>query len=125
MKKIIIILIVGLIPSISFANVGGKQVFVSCNSVDATGACASGSVSPDSIKITYTVVVTGAPSAVTLNIEGSVDKATWFTLDSSTTTTSEMRHIVNKPVMHIRANLATLTGGTAPRVRVLFISRGK
>lgn len=33
----------------------------------------------------------------------------WFTLDSSTSTTAEMRHVVNKRVQRVRANISAYT----------------
>lgn len=100
------------------AAIQGQGVFTSCSAVTSTGACTSGQVSNISSRITFTVVVTGAPSAVTLNIEGSIDNTSWFILDTSTTTTSEMRHIANKGIHYLRGNLATLTGGSTPTVTV-------
>jgi len=119
MKKAITI--AALILAISmpvFAAINGIAVFTSCNAVTVTGACTSAQVSNIASRITYSVVVTGAPTAVTLVVEGSIDNTSWFTLDTSTTTTSEMRHIANKGVHYLRGNLTTLTGGTAPTVTV-------
>ena len=69
-------------------------------------------------KHTWEIVVSGAPTALQVDLEGSLDATNWYTLDSSTITTSEMRHLVNKPVKYIRANLTTLSGGTTPKVTV-------
>lgn len=63
---------------------------------------------------TWTNVFTGSPASTNTNLEGSIDAVTWFTLDSSTTTTSEMRHVAYKSVKFVRCNLSTLSGGTAP-----------
>jgi len=63
-------------------------------------------------KHTWEIVVTGAPANETTLLEGSINGTTWYTLDTSNITTSEMRHVVNKPVRYIRANCTVLPGGT-------------
>jgi len=119
MKKISrIIILVLLTATPIFAAIDGLSIFTSCSAVTSTGACTSGQVSNIASRITYTIVVTGAPSAVTMNLEGSIDNTSWFTLDTMTSTTSDMRHIANKGVHYVRGNLATLTGGTTPTVTV-------
>lgn len=73
----------------------------------------------------YTIGITGAPSAVTVDIEGSFDGETFFQIAQHVMTAGEltatkaMFHIAGKPVMFIRANLTTLTGGTSPTVTVI------
>ena len=67
---------------------------------------------------TWTTLTTGSPASVTVNIEGSIDGTNFYQLDQSVNTSGELRSIANKPVRWIRANLATLTGGTAPTVTV-------
>ena len=72
----------------------------------------------------YTVNITGAPSAVTVDIEGSFDGETFFQIAQHAMTAGEltatkaMFHIAGKPVMFIRVNLTTLTAGTSPTVTV-------
>jgi hypothetical protein len=93
--------------------------FTSLNAATATGAGSefTASQAGDTRSgFTWTVVVTGSPTAVVVNLEGSIDGANWFTLDTCNATTSEMRHVINKDVVSLRANLATLTAGTAPTV---------
>jgi len=63
-------------------------------------------------KHTWEIVVTGAPANETTNLEGSINGTTWYILDTSAITTSEMRHIVNKPVRYIRADCTVLPSGT-------------
>ena len=69
----------------------------------------------------WQISVTGAPSAVSVTLEGSLDGSTWVVLDTSTITTSEIRFVANKPVLFVRGNLGTLTGGTAPTVSVEYM----
>ena len=65
---------------------------------------------------------TGGPSAATLQLEGSLDGVTWTALspamDVSSTT---MFHVLDAPVSCVRANLVSLTGGTAPTVTVEYL----
>lgn len=103
---------------------GAQQTVVTLlNAVTATGAGSITTLSTGMEIHTWTTVVTGAPSAVSINLEGSIDGTNFFTLDNETTTTSDMQHVVNKAVTSIRANLATLTGGTAPTVTVKYIGK--
>lgn len=87
----------------------GKDIIVT--GAGAAGADLTTTIAAvtDSRTVTLTDAATTAASAV------SISYGRWFTLDSSTTTTSEMRHVVNKPVTYIRCQLATLTNGTAPK----------
>jgi methyl coenzyme M reductase beta subunit len=96
---------------------------VSLNAATGTGAGDSFGFLPflgGGIPGTYSwdIIITGGPSAVTVNLEGSDDGTNWFTVDTSTSTSSALRHVVDKPVRFLRANLATLTGGSSPTVSV-------
>ena len=67
---------------------------------------------------TWQIDFTGTASTVSVKLQGSIDDSSWFDLDTSTSTTaSTMRHIVNKPVNYIRANLVTFTNGTTMTVK--------
>ena len=72
-------------------------------------------------KHTWEIVVTGAPANESTNLEGSINGTTWYILDTSIITTSEMRHVVNKPVRYVRGNCTVLPGGT---VTVRYIGGG-
>jgi hypothetical protein len=63
-------------------------------------------------KHTWEIVVTGGPANETTLLEGSINGATWYTLDTCNITTSEMRHVVNKPVRYVRGNCTVLPSGT-------------
>ena len=69
-----------------------------------------------------TVVAT----AVTIDLEGSLDDVTFFTLISHPLSGAEiidegvMFHVNNKLVKFVRVNLTTLTGGTDPTITVLY-----
>lgn len=102
-----------------------RSVITALSAVTSTGAGSSNSLGSGLEKHTWEIVVTGAPATVSITLQGSIDGTNWYTLDTSTTTTSEMRHVVNKPVRFIRANLGTLTGGTSPTVTVRILSGGE
>ncbi len=98
--------------------------------VTATGAGAGSTASSGLDKVikdhTIQATITGAPTAVTVDLEGSLDGTTWFILDSHVFTAGELTataaivHILGAPVRHIRGNLTVLTGGTAPTVTMLY-----
>lgn len=94
----------------------------------ATGAGSSHKLVPRRAEVsthTIQIDITGAPSAVVVDLEGSLDENSWFQLAQHTMTAGEltdtaaMFHVTNKPVEFVRANLTTLTAGTAPTVTVL------
>jgi hypothetical protein len=75
---------------------------------------------------TVQVTITGAPTAVTVDLEGSLDNVTWSSMASHVLTAGELTataalfHIVDKPVRYVRTNVTVLTGGTAPTVTTLY-----
>jgi hypothetical protein len=133
MKRIIttfclILLITCLpLPSHSDAYEPGS-VAVSLSAVAATGA---GTVYASPVvqgkladRFTWTTTFTGTPTAITVNLQGSIDGTNYFTLDTSTSTTAEMRHVVNKPVRFTRCQISvyTVNGSTATCSLVMTIS---
>jgi hypothetical protein len=105
MKKHIGLLVVLLFAIIAWA----ATAFVSLSGVAATGAGTALTVSDRASSVTWQTVFTGTPTAITVNLEGSIDGTHYFTLDSSTSTTSEMRHVVNKNVDYLRCNISAYT----------------
>lgn len=71
---------------------------------------------------TSQLVVTGAPTGCTYRLQGSNDSVTWFDISASdiTCTSSTVSHTVDKPSLYVRGNLLTLSGGTAPTVRLHY-----
>jgi len=95
--------------------------------LDAATATGAGNASSQQRLISdssYTIGITGAPSAVTVDIEGSFDGVTFFQLAQHVMTAGEltatkaMFHISGKPVLFFQANLITLTAGSSPTVTV-------
>lgn len=68
---------------------------------------------------------TGAPTAVTITLEGSLDGVTYFTLDSHAFSAGEITaeaaywNVSAQLVHYVRVNLTVLTGGT--NVTVLYL----
>lgn len=75
---------------------------------------------------TVQVTITGAPTAVTVDLEGSIDGVTFFSLATHAftagelTATKAMFHVIDKPVSYVRSNLTVLTAGTSPTVTVKY-----
>ena len=64
---------------------------------------------------------TGSFTSYTVNLEGSLDGTNWAQLDQSTNAAGEMRHVVNKPVRYIRANVvANVVASGVPTLTVIF-----
>lgn len=111
-------------PLFSFFLPPQSNLLTLLDAVTGAGAGVSNALKFLCTKMSWEIVVTGAPTATQTDLEGSINGTTWYSLDISTTLTSEMRHVVNKPVNFIRANLITLTAGTAPTVTVNFLGGG-
>lgn len=94
----------------------GLPPFKSLNAVTATGAGFPADFGVAHSKFSLQTVITGAPTAVSVALEGSLDGANWSPLVTTTSTTGEIVAIADKPVRFVRANLTTLTGGAAPTV---------
>lgn len=59
-------------------------------------------------------LVTGAPTAVSATLQGSLDGTHFYTLATSTSTTGDYQSVADKPTRWIKVNLGTFTGGTTP-----------
>ena len=99
------------------------------DAVTATGA--GGSVRMNQKPHAHTIQAmmggTVVATAVTIDVEGSLDDSTWFQLVQHAFSAGEitaegaMFHLADMPIKYIRSNLTTLTGGTAPTVTVLHV----
>ena len=65
---------------------------------------------------TIQIVCPGTVSALTIELHGSLDGATWFTIDSHAfsggeiTAKAALVHVNGETVEHVRAKIAALTG---------------
>ena len=99
----------------------GPTTLLAAATATGAGSAFANAISPTAgvlSDFTWAVVVTGSPSGISITLEGSLDTTNWAVLDTSTNTAGEVRGITGKPVTFLRANLGTLTGGTAPTVTV-------
>jgi len=75
---------------------------------------------------TVQVEITGAPTSVTVDLEGSLTNGIFVSLASYVLTAGDLTaaaaifHVVDKPVRYIRLNLTNLTGGAAPTVTAWY-----
>lgn len=93
------------------------------NAATATGAGTASDMGCAMSVFTAQYIVTGAPSAVAAKLEGSLDGTNWFDLTGLNVTaagavTNSADAGVHFAVRYVRANVTTLTGGTAPTVSV-------
>lgn len=85
------------------------------DAVTATGAGAGLSLEGIIARHTFTIVWSGTtPTNTVVALEGTIDGVTWASLATVTATGSgTMAHIVDKPVMMVRANYVSKSGGDA------------
>ncbi len=102
----------------------GSLVFL--NAVTGTGASGAKEFRRLIDRHALQVTITGAPSAVTVTLEGSLDGTTFSTIGTHAmsagelTATKAMYFDVDMPVLWVKANLTVLTAGTAPTVTVTY-----
>lgn len=99
--------------------------YVLLNAVAATGASDVYVVPQNEARlpraIAWCTVFSGTPSAITAKIQGSLDNSNWFDLDTSTSTSGELRFIIDKPVKFVRANITSYTvNGSTATVQLMF-----
>src|SRR3970040_898986 len=98
------------------------EVFTSLNAVTAVGAgdvAAVSGVNPLGgvpRKIAWEVRVTGAPTALQVDLEGSLDNTNWYQIDTYNVVANTLREVTQRGAKFIRARLVTLTAGTSPTV---------
>lgn len=101
----------------------GSGPTTSLNAAAATGPGTTVDLGVVRSSHTMQTSTTGAPTGVTVNLEGSLaSTGPWTTLVASTSTTGDVQTVSGKAVRYVRANLAVLTGGTAPTVTALIAS---
>lgn len=91
----------------------GRQVITSAT-VSATGDALVVDLGVTYSKFGMQTVVTGAPTAISATLQGSLDGTHFFTLATSTSTTGDYQSVADKPARWLKVNLGTLTAGTSP-----------
>lgn len=105
--------------------IAGIAPVTALNAVTATGASTAVDLGVVRTAFAMQTVVTGSPTGVTVNLEGSLDGSHWATIVSSTSTTGDYKSAgqasATAPCFrYIRANLTTLTAGTSPTVTAII-----
>lgn len=126
MKRLLMLMLLLALPAMAQINTAATSL----SAVTTTGAGTAFQINPASAHYTWTVTFkTAGPTSQTTNLEGSLDGVHYFTLDTSTsiawtsdTVTGEMRHVVNKPVLWLRCNLAAVSIGSATGVTCVLIA---
>ena len=96
------------------------------NAATSTGASSSLTHSTPVRNHALQVTITGAPTAVTVELLGSLDNTNFVTSATHVlsagelTATKAMYFVIDKPLAYVKANLAVLTGGTTPTVTVKY-----
>jgi hypothetical protein len=92
-----------------------NQKFNLLTAKTSTGVDASRVYALDRVCRSFTMfkTIVGVFSALVVALEGSIDGTNWFTLGTDSTTAAGVTHVIDKPVLFIRANVTTFTGGTS------------
>jgi hypothetical protein len=89
------------------------------SAVAATGAGAAKDFDCGFANHGFQVVLTGSPVLAVVALQGSLDGTNWVTLgtwDKAVRASGDIVFVSGKPVSRVRANVTTLSGGTAPTV---------
>ncbi len=103
-----------------------NALLVSLDGVTATGAGSTFDLGSPASSWAIQVVATGSPIACIVDVEGSLDGQNWYTLGTWSKVSldfGDIAFISNKPVLYIRANLKTLTGGSSPVVTACMVAQ--
>lgn len=123
MKKIFMVVGFLLLVTVPvFALTWNGQIYTLVNPTASTGDGAVFNLDLPYDKHTWCTTIVGSPSGVSVTLQGSLDNSLWMTLDTSTSTSSECRHVVNKPVKYIKTNVGTFTGGTTVKVTSIHMN---
>lgn len=96
------------------------------DAVPSTGVSSDWPTRMGVLEHTIQGMLTGSPSSVVIDLDGSLDGDTYYQLASHTVTAQElatdsfMFHVTSKLVRYVRLNLVTLSGGTSPTVTAIY-----
>lgn len=96
------------------------------NAATSTGTSNSWTIRRGAIEHTVQATVTGSPTAVQIDLEGSLDGTTWYKLAAHNFSAGDisnqntMFHVSSKMVTYVRVNVISLTGGSSPTITVLY-----
>ena len=73
-------------------------------------------------QITWEILLSGTPTTLTANLEGSLDLVNWYQLDTtSTVQPAQARSVVLKPFRYYRVNVTAVTGAAGTLIGRIFI----
>lgn len=100
-----------------------QSVLKSYSGIVATGVQDKIAI-PDSARsfAVEVAIPSGAITSWTVNLEGSLDGVNWTQLISHTATIGSTQWAVDKPVVFVRVNVATLVLNTAPSITVVVLA---
>lgn len=103
----------------------GSEPVVSLDAATAPGNGGESVFASAKASVAMQVTFTGGPTALTVQLEGTINMANWFPLATFDMMLNNSGDIVAKtgfPVIAGRARLATLTGGVAPTVTATLLA---
>lgn len=115
--------LMSLAPNGTLATSSGSGPYESLNAATSTGAGTV--IDLGVVRSTHTMqtTVTGAPSGVSVTLQGSLaSTGPWLVLATSTSTTGDVQTATGKAVRYVMADLGSLTGGTSPTVTAYIAS---
>jgi len=98
----------------------GKALEVDLGTFTAAGTGTSQDVYPGYKIITWQQINDAGVTNPDIRLEGSIDNSNWFELDRSSELSGELRHVVNRPVRYIRANVVDMGGATEISVKAFL-----
>jgi hypothetical protein len=75
-------------------------------------------------QVTWEITYTSAPSAASVQLQGSIDGVNWVTLDTSTNVSGEVRYIPTDGAQNMRAfrvNAVSVTGTTTAVIKIAVL----
>src|SRR5262245_60250675 len=96
---------------------------VSLDAVTVTGPGAVLSFHEPKSNVSMQVIVTGSPTESVTDLQGSLDGVNFFGM-CSVLTGSPSCAFAGFPILHLRASLRTLSGGSAPTVTAIIAAGG-
>lgn len=114
MKRVAVLTVLLMMTAFARAQSNGNfsYVSISCSAVTATGPCQDFQIpagdsahTQSASSFTWqTSFIGGTPTSITVVLEGSIDRAVWTTIDSSTSTAGEVRSKTGTAYKYFRCN---------------------
>lgn len=101
----------------------------SLNAATTTGAGSEIQFDKPKSDISMQLTITGSPSTVQVDLQGSLDGSTYISINSEYVSSPPSPYSIfvfstGKPVASVRANVISLSGGTSPTVTAVLGAAG-